>query len=401
MLRVEMLSTGDEVLHGQIIDTNSAWLSDYLFQHGLPLTTRSTAGDNLESLVEMLTLRSRYADILIVNGGLGPTKDDLSADAAAIALGVELEERTEWIERMQEWFAKRDRKMADSNLKQAMLPKGAELVDNPVGSACGFSIILNECLIFFTPGVPSEFKVMVQQQILPRLRQDFLVPKAPICLRLTTFGRSESQLAQNLNSLDLPETIVLGYRSASPIIEIKLTGPAEEKVHINNAWQKIKETVGQNIIYEGVTSLAHEIARLLNDKGLTIAINEQFTAGLLGLQLNNANAPVKGGRYFPSDFNASLSSLSTIAVDTKSEYGSDLSLIVGHKEGNNIYLALSTTNATYAICFHYSSHSYSLETQQQTIAMLMLDTLRRWLNGWTVVGNYEWIEAAEVESSYR
>ena len=97
MLRLEMLCTGDEVLHGQIIDTNSAWLADYLFQQGIPMRARSTVGDALEDLVSTLQLRSQYADVLIVNGGLGPTSDDLSAQAAADALGERLVEHPEWI----------------------------------------------------------------------------------------------------------------------------------------------------------------------------------------------------------------------------------------------------------------------------------------------------------------
>ena len=91
-----------------------------------------------------------------------------------------------------------------SNRKQAEIPASAELVDNPVGTACGFAMHLNRCLMFFTPGVPSEFKVMVEQQILPRLRDRFTLPEPPLCLRLTTFGRSESDLAQSLDHLPLP-----------------------------------------------------------------------------------------------------------------------------------------------------------------------------------------------------
>ena len=199
MINVEMLSTGDEVLHGQIIDTNAAWLADLFFEQGLPLTRRNTVGDNLESLVNVLRERSEHADVLIVNGGLGPTSDDLSALAAATAKGEGLVLHEEWLAQMERFFSERGRVMAPSNRKQAEIPASAELVDNPVGTACGFAITLNRCLMFFTPGVPSEFKVMVEQQILPRLRERFTLPEPPLCLRLTTFGRSESDLAQSLD----------------------------------------------------------------------------------------------------------------------------------------------------------------------------------------------------------
>lgn len=147
MLVVEMLSTGDEVLHGQIIDTNAAWLADCFFQQGLPLSSRATVGDDLDSLVRTLLERSLHADILIVNGGLGPTSDDLSALAAATAAGESLIEHPEWITHMENYFASRGRVMSETNRKQAMIPESAELVDNPVGTACGFCLTINDCLM--------------------------------------------------------------------------------------------------------------------------------------------------------------------------------------------------------------------------------------------------------------
>ena len=185
MINVEMLSTGDEVLHGQIIDTNAAWLADLFFEQGLPLTRRNTVGDSLESLVTVLRERSEHCDVLIVNGGLGPTSDDLSALAAATAKGEGLVLHEEWLTRMERFFSERGRVMAPSNRKQAEIPASAELVDNPVGTACGFAVQLNRCLMFFTPGVPSEFKVMVEHEILPRLRERFSLSQPPLCLRLT------------------------------------------------------------------------------------------------------------------------------------------------------------------------------------------------------------------------
>lgn len=171
MINVEMLSTGDEVLHGQIIDTNAARLADLFFEQGLPLTRRNTVGDNLESLVNVLRERSERCDVLIVNGGLGPTSDDLSALAAATAKGEGPVLHEAWLAQMERFFLRAWPRDGPSNRKQAEIPASAELIDNPVGTACGFAVQLNRCLMFFTPGVPSEFKVMVEQQILPRLRR--------------------------------------------------------------------------------------------------------------------------------------------------------------------------------------------------------------------------------------
>lgn len=192
MLKVEMLSTGDEVLHGQIVDTNAAWLADFLFHQGLPLSRRNTVGDNLDDLVTILRERSQHADVLIVNGGLGPTSDDLSALAAATAKGEGLVLHEAWLKEMERYFHERGRVMAPSNRKQAELPASAEFINNPVGTACGFAIQLNRCLMFFTPGVPSEFKVMVEHEILPRLRRAFFFTTAaglPAFDYLWSFGK--------------------------------------------------------------------------------------------------------------------------------------------------------------------------------------------------------------------
>ena len=284
MLNVEMLSTGDEVLHGQIIDTNAAWLADFFFNQGLPLTRRNTVGDDLDALVAILRERSEQADVLIVNGGLGPTSDDLSALAAATAKGEGLILHPEWLETMTRFFAERGRPMAESNRKQAEIPASAEMINNPVGTACGFAIQLNRCLMFFTPGVPSEFKVMVEQEILPRLRQRFTLPDPPVCLRLTTFGRSESELAQSLNPLTLPPGVVMGYRSSMPIIELKLTGPANQRDAMLALWPEVRKVAGDSLIFEGTEGLPAQIARCLQERQLSLTLSEQFTGGPLALR---------------------------------------------------------------------------------------------------------------------
>ena len=150
MLRVEMLSTGDEVLHGQIIDTNAARLADYLFQQGVPMSGRETVGDSL--CVDRDPAGTKpYRRCADRQRRPGPTSDDLSALAAAKACGVELVERADWLARMEAYFAERGRPMAPSNRKQAQIPANAEMLDNPVGTACGFALQLNKCQMFFTP----------------------------------------------------------------------------------------------------------------------------------------------------------------------------------------------------------------------------------------------------------
>lgn len=395
MLVVEMLSTGDEVLHGQIVDTNAAWLADCFFQQGLPLSTRTTVGDNLESLVNAFLERSQHADILIVNGGLGPTSDDLSALAAAKAAGVPLIEHTQWIEVMERYFISRGRVMPETNRKQALLPENAELIDNPVGTACGFSIMLNDCLLFFTPGVPSEFKVMVNDQILPRLRARFTLPEPPICLRLTSFGRSESSLAKQFDHIELPDACVLGYRSSMPIIELKLTGPASQKVLMEQHWHSIKQSVGDNLIFEGTEGFAKKISKQLQERQLKVAVSEQFSAGLLSWTLSSAEALNNMSYVIENDPEQTLTTLIDRAKNIAKAQLASIGLVIGEFDGQFLNFALSTPEKCYAQRVHYLPNNHSKKEKQEVSVMLMLDMLSRWLNGREVIGYYEWLVQTE------
>ncbi|MEY8086690.1 nicotinamide mononucleotide deamidase-related protein YfaY [Klebsiella quasipneumoniae] len=394
MLNVEMLSTGDEVLHGQIVDTNAAWLADFFFNQGLPLTRRHTVGDDLDALVAILRERSGQADVLIVNGGLGPTSDDLSALAAATAKGEGLILHPEWLDTMTRFFAERGRPMAESNRKQAEIPASAEMINNPVGTACGFAIQLNRCLMFFTPGVPSEFKVMVEQEILPRLRQRFALPEPPVCLRLTTFGRSESELAQSINPLTLPPGVVMGYRSSMPIIELKLTGPAEQRDAMLALWPEVRKVAGDSLIFEGTEGLPAQIARCLQERQLSLTLSEQFTGGLLALQLSRAGAPLLASEVVPAQ-EETLAQAARWAAERRINHFAGLALAVSGQENDHLNVALATPDGTFALRVKFSVTRHSLAVRQEVCAMMALNLLRRWLNGQPLATEHGWINVVD------
>lgn len=395
MINVEMLSTGDEVLYGQIVDTNAAWLADFLFEQGLPLSRRNTVGDKLDDLVSILRERSTQADVLIVNGGLGPTSDDLSALAAATAKGESLVLHEPWLAQMEKFFKERGRVMAPSNRKQAEIPASAEFIDNPVGTACGFAIKLNRCLIFFTPGVPSEFKVMVQQEILPRLRARFDIPEPPLCLRLTTFGRSESDLAQSLDHLTLPAGVSMGYRSSMPIIELKLTGPASERQAMEALWPEVKKVAGDSLIFEGTEGLPKQLARALQDKQLSLTLSEQFTGGLLALELQRAGALLLASEVIPPQ-EETLAQTARWAEERRENHFAGVALSVTGLENEHLNFALSTAEGTWALRVKFNTTRHSLVVRQQVCAMMAMNMLRRWLNGMDVASEHGWIEVVET-----
>ena len=151
-MRIEIICTGDEVLTGKIVNTNFSTMSQKLEDVGLSVVWGTTVGDDRESLLRAFQQAGERADAVIVNGGLGPTVDDLSQEIAAQAAGVELVLNEDWLVRMESFFTRRSRIMPPNNRKQAMLPAGAEVLDNPVGTACGFAMDIGRARFFFTPG---------------------------------------------------------------------------------------------------------------------------------------------------------------------------------------------------------------------------------------------------------
>lgn len=390
-LRIEMISTGDEVLYGQITDTNASWFADYLFQQGFLITSRFTVGDDLAQLIETLQKRSTQNDILIINGGLGPTSDDLSALAAAKANNEELVLRQEWVTVMENYFASRGKQMSSANMKQAMLPKSATIVDNPVGTACGFKMVINQCIIYFTPGVPSEFKEMIKSQIVPQIQQMYPNVAKPLCYRLTTMGRSESDLATEIDStLSIPTGISVGYRSAMPIIELKLTGVQALQAQMDILWRQLKEVVQDNLIYEGTVGLAGIVSDLAKQHAQSLIILEQCTAGLIAYQLYDSDAPV-----IKSEVLSQHVKRSELINQLQSRYLNALILFLGECRDDTFNLRLITSQQTFSYQLKYSSRRFGKQTEQQIFSAIGLDALRRYFTNQPLVGPNIWLEVLD------
>src|ERR1700720_3792644 len=157
-MRIEIICTGDEVLTGKIVNTNFSYMAQKLEDFGLSVSWGTIVGDDREELLAAFRLASERAQAVIVNGGLGPTVDDLSQEVAARAAGVDLVLNEEWLARMETYFTRRSRVMPPNNRKQAMLPATAEILDNPIGTACGFALDIGKARFFFTPAVPRELE---------------------------------------------------------------------------------------------------------------------------------------------------------------------------------------------------------------------------------------------------
>lgn len=262
-MRIEIISTGDEIVTGLVVDTNAAWLSALLLEQGWQVRRRLTVGDNLADLKAALQESASRAEVVLVCGGLGPTADDLTAQAAAEAFGQPLTLFPDWLATMAERYASRGRTMAQSNTKQAWLPRDCEILDNPVGTACGFVVSHpashGQSRLFFTPGVPFEFKQMVREQILPRLKALAGEETDTELRRFYTFGISESALSDKLDAAPWPAGIELGYRSSMPLIELKLIGHSASAADMDAAEARLLGEITPWLVGQGNEEPAQQI----------------------------------------------------------------------------------------------------------------------------------------------
>jgi nicotinamide-nucleotide amidase len=293
-MRIEIICTGDEVLTGKIVNTNFSYMSQKLEDVGLSVHWGTTVGDDRESLLAAFKLAGQRADAVIVNGGLGPTVDDLSQEIAAQAAGVELVLNEEWLTKMEDFFTKRSRIMPPNNRKQAMLPSTAELIDNPVGTACGFALDIGRARFFFTPGVPRELRRMLEEQVIPRLLARSGSPATIYLKRFHSYGIGESHadaLLDGIESLMPDGSVKLGFRAHYPQLETKLTvrGTDMEDVRrkLEPVQTEVRKRLGNFILAEDDKSLEGVVLAELTQQQATLALVETFTSGQIAARIGH------------------------------------------------------------------------------------------------------------------
>jgi nicotinamide-nucleotide amidase len=296
-MRVEILCTGDEILTGKTINTNYSHMARRLVEVGLGVHWGTTVGDDRESLLKAFHQAGERADAVIVNGGLGPTVDDLSQEVAAQACGVELVLSDYWMTRMTESYARRGRVMPPNNVKQAMLPANAEFIDNPIGTACGFAVTIGKARFFFTPGVPREMRRMLDEQVIPRLLAMSGLEGVTRLKRFHTFGIGESRADQMLGDIEAFKEgggIKLGFQAHYPQLETKLALRADDDAslaaRLAPAEAEVRKRLGNFIVAEDEQTIEGVILGKLLEGGFTLALAETVTGGHLAARL----APLAG-----------------------------------------------------------------------------------------------------------
>src|SRR6476620_11337870 len=291
-MRIEVICTGDEVLTGKIVHTNFSHISQRLEDFGLSVTWATTVGDDRDQLLLAFQLAGQRADAVIVNGGLGPTVDDLSQEIAAKAAGVDLVLSEAWLTTMQSYFARRSRPMPASNRKQAMLPAGAAILDNPIGTACGFAVDIGKARFFFTPCVPREMRRMLDEQVIPQLQARSGVQTAVFLKRFHSYGIGESHadtLLSGVTDLAPAGSVKLGFRAHYPQLETKLTVRGRDMDDIRQKLapveQEVRRRLGNFILAEDDRTLEGVVLEALQKRNGTLTLVETFTSGQIAARI--------------------------------------------------------------------------------------------------------------------
>ena len=292
-LKVEILSQGHEVLLGEVPDTNAAWLALELDALGFSLYRHTVVGDTLLDIRDLITEISLRSDLCISTGGLGPTCDDLTSEAASLALETPLELDPIALDQIENWFQRSGRIMPETNRKQAFFPKGARRIDNAFGTAPGFSFVLNRCHFYCLPGVPREMKGMFTTAILPEIKD---LSGEPVSVQMVfhTVGTGESSLQALLNAYPLPKEVELGFRTKGLENLVKLRYPSD--FDISSTQKEIRALLSEWLFAitqpgDALTSLEGEALKGLGESGYSIFVSEPESLG-------RVSAALSGSSYF-------------------------------------------------------------------------------------------------------
>jgi competence/damage-inducible protein CinA-like protein len=294
-MRIEALCTGDELLTGVTTDTNSTWFQQRLLEHGEQVARTTVVGDVREEILEALRTLSARADVLLVSGGLGPTADDLTAEVAAAAAGVPLVVHEGALAALRDRFAKRGLTVTENNMKQVMVPASSEVVLNPAGSAPMFILRLGKAVLFFLPGVPREFRALVETAVLPRidaLRAERGETGFRVLRVLKTVFLPESHLDARVRPLlALHPRVTFGFRTHFPENHLKLMAegrsPEEARGALESADAAARPLLGDHLFAVDQETMAEVVGRQLLARRETLALAESCTGGRIGDMLTD------------------------------------------------------------------------------------------------------------------
>ncbi len=290
-MRCDVLAVGTELLLGQIVDTNSAWIGEQLAAAGIDTFEHRKVGDNQARVVRCLTDMLERADAVLVCGGLGPTPDDLTREAIAEVMGVSLERRDELVEHIRAMFGSRAREMTENNLRQADVPAGGAAIPNPIGTAPGLRCPVGDRIVYAVPGVPYEMMQMVADHVLPDLLERSGARATIVSRSLRTWGTSESALAEMIaDRVDAQTNPTIAFLARGMEgLYVRMTAKADDETKagelLDAEERELRSVLGELVF--GVDDETMELAVLhsCEARGWTLGVAESVTGGLVGGRL--------------------------------------------------------------------------------------------------------------------
>ena len=291
-MNISTLSIGDEVIFGEIVDTNVAHISSRLYESGFQLRRHLCVGDNEPDIMDAIEMLASHNDFVIATGGLGPTIDDLTARSAARATGRRLVLNEDALAHLKERYRIMGREMLPSTEKQALLPTKISLVPNPIGTACGFIIPHKGCFLFFLPGVPVEMKRMLAETVIPYILSRTKQKTSIETRVMRVLGLSETHIENRIKELARPrEGLTIAYCVSFPEVEVKLRGEGDNEARIkellDTTAEKVRELLGDHVVAEGGETIDTVVAALFRKKGVTLSLAESCTGGLIAARITD------------------------------------------------------------------------------------------------------------------
>jgi nicotinamide-nucleotide amidase len=404
----EVFSQGEEIVTGQVVDSNAAWLSQQAVEMGFNVTRHSAVGDKLEDLIQVLLEISNRADCCICTGGLGPTSDDLTTEAVAKAFGCPLVFDEVAFSQIEQFFLNRNRKMPECNRKQAMLPQGSIRLDNHKGTAPGFAIKQGRCWFAFVPGVPSEMRHLFEEHIQAALKAQFALQPSQL-ITIKTVGIGESDLQQRISPIDIPPEVQLGFRAELGEVQTKLLFPNQySQAQLESLAHLIAGTIGDAVYaIEGLGNqtgdLVSVVDQLMTAKGQTLVVVETISQGLLaakmvgvswllGASYEQSMATLTQRLAIKNNPDNLIATAKTIASVVLKNTGADMALI--QFVSTDYYLSPNRDKAVTVTSMLLVDSEYKqtvrtiagdLKRKQQQASISSLDLLRRYLQGKEIV----------------
>jgi nicotinamide-nucleotide amidase len=317
----EIISIGDELLYGQTLDTNAHWISHKLDEYNIKVFQRTTIGDDADQILNAFATAAERVDIVLITGGLGPTKDDLTKPLLAKYFGVGMVHHEEVLRDITLLFAKASREVTALNAQQAELPANCEKITNPVGTAPGMWFYENNTVFVAMPGVPYEMKSIMTQGILPKLHEMF--SKGVLHHHIIkTIGITESSLSDLIEDweVNLPKHIKLAYLPTKGQVKLRLTGSGNDlntlKQEIDALQMAIMPKIAKYVYGFGADSLEGVIGQLLNKNNLTLATAESCTGGYLAHMITSVPG---SSRYFKGSVIAYSNEVKTAQLGVSTE----------------------------------------------------------------------------------